>query len=158
MGDPVGGGGLIERTLVMVKPDAVVRGLIGEVISRVERKGLKIIALKMKFLTEEEAKSLYSPHIGKPFFNDLVCFVKSAPVVLMVIEGESAITVVRRLLGPTDSKEAPPGTIRGDFSCSKYMNLVHASDSHESAEREIAIFFSSSDFLNYNKPDENWVR
>jgi len=148
---------LIERTLVMVKPDAVVRGLIGEIISRIERKGLKIVAMKMKFLGEEEARELYSPHIGKPFFEELIKFVRSAPVVLMVVEGESAISVMRRLLGSTDSKEANPGTIRGDFSCSKSMNLVHASDSEDSAKREIAIFFKDEDFLSYKRLDEGWV-
>ncbi len=148
---------MIERTFVMIKPDAVVRGLIGEVISRIERKGLKIVAMKLHQLTEEEAKELYKPHEGKHFFNDLIEFVRSAPVVLMAVEGESAISVMRRLLGSTDAKEAAPGTIRGDFSCSKSMNLVHASDSPESASRELAIFFKEEDYLKYRRVDEDWV-
>ena len=142
---------------MMIKPDAVVRGLIGEILSRIERKGLKIIAMKMKLLSEEEARQLYLPHLDKPFFSELISFVKSAPVVLMVVEGKGSIAVMRRLLGPTDSKEASPGTIRGDFSCSKSMNLVHASDSEESAKREISIFFKEEDFLNYKRVDESWV-
>lgn len=148
---------MIERTFVMIKPDAVVRGLMGEIISRIEKKGLKIVAMKLHQLTEEEAKELYKPHEGKHFFNDLIEFVRSAPVVLMAVEGESAISVMRRLLGSTDAKEAAPGTIRGDFSCSKSMNLVHASDSPESASRELAIFFKEGDYLKYRRVDENWV-
>jgi len=148
---------LIERTFVMIKPDAVVRGLMGEIISRIEKKGLKIVAMKLHHLTEEEAKELYKPHEGKHFFNDLIEFVRSAPVVLMAVEGESAISVMRRLLGSTDAKEAAPGTIRGDFSCSKSMNLVHASDSPESASRELTIFFKEEDYLKYRRVDEDWV-
>ena len=148
---------MIERTFVMIKPDAVVRGLMGEIISRIEKKGLKIVAMKLHHLTEEEAKELYKPHEGKHFFNDLIEFVRSAPVVLMAVEGESAISVMRRLLGSTDAKEAAPGTIRGDFSCSKSMNLVHASDSPESASRELAIFFKEEDYLKYRRVDEDWV-
>ena len=148
---------MIERTFVMIKPDAVVRGLMGEIISRIEKKGLKIVAMKLHHLTEEEAKELYKPHEGKHFFNDLIEFVRSAPVVLMAVEGESAISVMRRLLGSTDAKEAAPGTIRGDLSCSKSMNLVHASDSPESASRELAIFFKEGDYLKYRRVDENWV-
>jgi len=141
----------------MIKPDAVVRGLMGEIISRIEKKGLKIVAMKLHHLTEEEAKELYKPHEGKHFFNDLIEFVRSAPVVLMAVEGESAISVMRRLLGSTDAKEAAPGTIRGDFSCSKSMNLVHASDSPESASRELTIFFKEEDYLKYRRVDEDWV-
>ncbi len=148
---------MIERTFVMIKPDAVVRGLMGEIISRIEKKGLKIVAMKLHHLTEEEAKELYKPHEGKHFFNDLIEFVRSAPVVLMAVEGESAISVMRRLLGSTDAKEAAPGTIRGDFSCSKSMNLVHASDSPESASRELTIFFKEEDYLKYRRVDEDWV-
>ncbi|MCD6409838.1 MAG: nucleoside-diphosphate kinase [Candidatus Verstraetearchaeota archaeon] len=147
----------MERTFVMIKPDAVVRGLMGEIISRIEKKGLKIVAMKLHHLTEEEAKELYKPHEGKHFFNDLIEFVRSAPVVLMAVEGESAISVMRRLLGSTDAKEAAPGTIRGDFSCSKSMNLVHASDSPESASRELTIFFKEEDYLKYRRVDEDWV-
>ncbi|MCS7097610.1 MAG: nucleoside-diphosphate kinase [Candidatus Methanomethyliaceae archaeon] len=148
---------MIERTFVMIKPDAIVRGLIGEIISRIERKGLKIVGMRMINLSEEEAEKLYEVHKNKPFYKDLVNFIRSAPVVIMAIEGESAISIMRRIIGPTDSKEAPPGTIRGDFSCSKSMNIIHASDSLESAERELSIFFKNSDFLKYSRLDEAFV-
>ena len=148
---------MIERTFVMIKPDSVVRGLIGEVISRIEHKGLKLVGARMIRMSEEEAKTLYSVHQGKPFFTDLVSFIRSAPVVVMAVEGESAVAVVRRLIGSTDSKEAVPGTVRGDLSCSKSMNVIHASDSVENAEKELAIFFDSSDLLTYKRLDEKWV-
>ncbi|MCQ5336841.1 MAG: nucleoside-diphosphate kinase [Candidatus Methanomethylicia archaeon] len=146
---------MIERTFVMIKPDAVVRGLIGEVISRIERKGLKIVGMRMIHLSREEAEELYSIHKDKPFFNELINFVTSAPVVVMAVEGESAVSVMRKIIGSTDSKDASPGTIRGDFSCSKSMNIIHASDSLESAKRELSIFFK--DFLKYSRVDENFV-
>ncbi|MDH5811552.1 MAG: nucleoside-diphosphate kinase [Candidatus Methanomethylicaceae archaeon] len=149
---------MIERTFVMIKPDAVVRGLVGEVISRLERKGLKIVGMRMIKMSEEEASSLYSVHKGKPFYGDLINFIRSAPVVVMAIEGESAVSVVRRLIGPTDSKEAPPGTIRGDFSCSKSMNVIHASDSLDNAQRELSIFFKDSEVLRYSRLDESLVQ
>lgn len=149
---------MIERTFVMIKPDAVVRGLVGEVISRLERKGLKIVGMRMIKMSEEEASSLYSVHKGKPFYGDLINFIRSAPVVVMAIEGESAVSVVRRLIGPTDSKEAPPGTVRGDFSCSKSMNIIHASDSLDNAQRELSIFFKDSEVLRYSRLDEALVQ
>ncbi|MDH5806512.1 MAG: nucleoside-diphosphate kinase [Candidatus Methanomethylicaceae archaeon] len=148
---------MIERTFVMIKPDAVLRGLIGEIISRIERKGLKIVGMKMIKLSEEEASKLYEVHRDKPFYNDLIKFIRSAPVVVMAIEGESAISIMRKIIGPTDSKEAPPGTIRGDFSCSKSMNVIHASDSLENAKKELSIFFKENDLLNYSRLDEAFV-
>jgi nucleoside-diphosphate kinase len=132
----------VEKTFVMIKPDAVRRGLIGEIVSRFERKGLKIKALKMVKLSRERAEQLYSVHRDKPFFNDLVEFVTSGPVVAMVLEGDSAISVVRLLIGSTDARKAAPGTIRGDFALDIQENVVHASDSHESFEREYRVFFS----------------
>ncbi len=132
----------IEKTFVMIKPDAVKRGLIGEIISRFERKGLKIKALKMVKLTRERAEQLYSVHRDKPFFSDLVEFVTSGPVVAMVLEGDSAISVVRLLIGSTDARKAAPGTIRGDFALDIQENVVHASDSSESFEREYRVFFT----------------
>jgi nucleoside-diphosphate kinase len=131
-----------EKTFVMIKPDAVKRGLIGEIISRFERKGLIIKALKMVKLSKEKAEELYSVHRDKPFFNDLVEFVTSGPVVAMVLEGDSAIDVVRILIGSTDGRKAAPGTIRGDFALAIQENVVHASDSLESFEREYRVFFS----------------
>ncbi len=148
---------MIERTFVMIKPDSVVRGLAGEVLSRLERKGLKIVGMKMIRMSEDQASRLYAPHLGKPFFNDLVKFIRSAPVVVLALEGENAVAVVRRIIGSTDSKEAAPGTVRGDFSCSKSMNVIHASDSPENAQRELAIFFSEDEVMKYSRLDEAWV-
>ncbi|MCE4607047.1 MAG: nucleoside-diphosphate kinase [Desulfurococcales archaeon] len=132
----------IQKTFVMIKPDAVERGLIGEIISRFERKGFTIRALKMVQLSRERAEELYSVHRDKPFFNDLVDFVIRGPVVAMILEGDSAIDVVRILIGSTDGRKAAPGTIRGDFALSIQENVVHASDSPESFEREYKVFFS----------------
>lgn len=139
----------VEQTLVLIKPDGVRRGLIGEIISRFERKGLKIKALKMIWFTREKAEEFYSVHRGKPFFESLIKFITSAPVVAMVLEGDSAISVVRRMIGPTDGREAPPGTIRGDYSLSIQENVVHASDSYESANREISVVFSSEEIYEW---------
>jgi len=135
-----------ERTFVMIKPDGVRRGLIGEIINRFERRGLKIVALKMVKMDRKTAELLYEEHKGKSFFEDLINYVTSGPVVCMVIEGEDAVQVVRRMIGNTDPKEAPPGTIRGDFALSKSENIIHASDSLEKAKREMSIFFDTSNF------------
>jgi nucleoside-diphosphate kinase len=148
---------MIERTFIMIKPDSVVRGLIGEVISRLERKGLKIVGMRLIHMSKAQANALYSVHEGKPFFNDLIKFVRSAPVVVMAVEGESAISVVRKLIGSTDAKEALPGTVRGDLSCSKSMNIIHASDSLNNAQKELAIFFADRELLKYFRLDECWV-
>lgn len=137
----------LERTFFMIKPDGYERGLVGEIISRIERKGLRIAAMKLKRLSREEAERLYSVHKGKPFFEELVSFVTRGPVVLMVVEGESAVSVVRNLLGPTDGRKAPPGTIRGDYALSLSENIAHASDSPEAARQEISIFFDESDLV-----------
>ncbi len=140
---------MIERTLVLVKPDGVRRGLIGEVISRFERKGFRIVAMKMLKMTNEQAAQFYSVHADKPFYKDLVKFMTSGPIVAMIIEGESAISVVRNMIGSTDGRKAAPGTIRGDFSLSVQENVVHASDSPESYEREYRVIFSPEDFVSY---------
>lgn len=139
----------VERTLVLVKPDGVRRGLIGEVISRFERKGLKIVAMKMLRLSREKAMEFYSVHKDKPFFKDLVDFMTSGPIVAMILEGDSAISVVRQMIGSTDGRKAQPGTIRGDFALSVQENVVHASDSQESFERESKVIFSDEDYVNY---------
>jgi len=136
-----------EETFVMIKPDAVKRGLIGEIISRIEKKGLRIKALKMKWLTREEAEKLYEEHRGKHFFNDLIEFVTSAPVVAMIVEGDNAVDVLRRMIGPTDGRQAPPGTIRGDFSLSVQENVIHASDSKEKVWKEASVFFSKEELV-----------
>lgn len=137
----------VERTLIVIKPDGVKRGLIGEVISRFERKGFKIKALKMLWMTREQAEEFYSVHREKPFFRDLVEFVTSGPVVAMIIEGDEAISVARLMIGATDGRKAQPGTIRGDFALSIQENIVHASDSKESFEREYKILFSEADIV-----------
>ncbi len=139
----------VERTLIMVKPDGVRRGLIGEVISRFERKGFKIVALKMVKMTREMAEEFYSVHRNKPFFEELVEFITSGPVVAMVIEGDSAIEVARLMIGATDGRKAAPGTIRGDFSLDIMMNIVHASDSKESFEREFKVLFNEEDIVEW---------
>ncbi len=137
----------VERTLIVVKPDGVRRGLVGEIISRFERKGFKIKALKMFKFTREQAEEFYRVHKGKHFFKDLIEFITSGPVVAMVIEGDSAISVARIMIGPTDGRQAPPGTIRGDYALSKQYNIVHASDSPESAEFEIRVVFRDNEII-----------
>ncbi len=131
----------MDRTLILVKPDAYDRALTGEIIARFERKGLRIYALKRMQLTREIAGQHYAEHEGKPFFEPLVDFITSGPIVAMVLEGRDAVTVARRLIGATDPVEADAGSIRGDFALEVQKNLVHGSDSPESAEREIALFF-----------------
>jgi nucleoside-diphosphate kinase len=132
-----------ERTLILVKPDGVRRRLIGEVIARIERKGLEITALELRTLDSGTAKQHYGEHEGKPFFDELVSFITGGPLVAMVVEGEQAVTAMRTLMGVTDPVQALPGTIRGDYALEIGQNLVHGSDSPESAEREIALFFGS---------------
>jgi len=139
----------MEKEFVMIKPDAVKRGLVGEIISRIERKGLKIKALKMIRMSREQAEQLYEEHRGKPFFEDLVQYVTSGPVVVMIVEGPRAVYVMRKMIGATDGAEAEPGTIRGDFALSKARNLVHATDSPEKVERESKIFFSEEELVDY---------
>ncbi|MHA1721634.1 MAG: nucleoside-diphosphate kinase [Candidatus Baldrarchaeia archaeon] len=147
----------MERTLLIVKPDGVVRGLIGEVISRVERKGLKIVALKMIKLSKEKAEELYSIHKGKSFFQELIEHITSAPIVAMILEGENAIQIVRNMIGATDPSKADPGTIRGDYALTITKNVVHAADSVESAKREIKVIFGTEKPIEYKRADENWL-
>ena len=130
-----------ERTLILVKPDAVQRNLIGEVISRIERKGLRVIAMDLRTIDRETAETHYAEHTGKPFFGPVVEFITSGPAVAIVAEGERAIEAFRALAGATDPVKALPGTIRGDYALQSAKNMVHGSDSPESAEREIKIFF-----------------
>ena len=147
----------IERTFVMVKPDGVQRGLVGEIISRLERKGLKLIGLKLVQVDEELARRHYEAHAGKPFFPGLIRFITSSPVVAMAWEGPDAVEVTRRLLGPTDGRQAPPGTIRGDFGLDVGYNLAHASDAPESAERELALWFAPGELLSYERAVDAWL-
>jgi len=137
----------LERTFTMVKPDGVRKSLAGEVIRRYEKAGLKLIGLKMMRLSEEKAEELYSIHKGKPFYNELVEFIMSGPVVPMVLEGENAVSRVRDIMGATNPKEADPGTIRGDFAEEISENIVHGADSVESANREIPIFFNQDELV-----------
>ncbi len=132
---------MTERTLVLVKPDAVRRGLIGEVLSRIERKGLQIVAMDLRLITAGTAKAHYAEHVGKPFFPSLITFITSGPLVALVVAGPRAIEAFRGLAGATDPVRASAGTIRGDHALDVQQNIVHGSDSPESAEREIKIFF-----------------
>ena len=147
----------MERTFVMVKPDGVQRGLVGEVIARLERKGLKLVGLKMVRVSEDLARRHYAAHEGKPFFPGLIRFITSAPVVAMVWEGREAVAVVRNLLGPTDGAKAAPGTIRGDLANDIGFNLVHGSDSLESAQQEIALWFRQDELLDWENHREAWL-
>jgi len=139
-----------ERTFIAIKPDAVQRGLIGKIISRIEDKGYKIVALKMIQVSEKQAAEHYAEHVGKPFYPALVKFIRSAPIVGMVVEGEDVILGMRQIMGKTNPSNADVGTIRGDFSPEMSYNAVHGSDSPESAAREIAIYFSKEDIC------DNW--
>jgi nucleoside-diphosphate kinase len=137
----------VERTLVFVKPDGVQRGLAGEIISRLERKGLKIVGLRMLRMDRAMAERHYVVHRDKPFFSSLVGFITSGPIVAAVVEGRQAVEVVRRLMGDTDPLKAAPGTIRGDFGMEVQENLIHGSDSEENARKEISLFFSDKEIV-----------
>ncbi|MEA3459807.1 MAG: nucleoside-diphosphate kinase [Chloroflexota bacterium] len=147
----------MERTLVIIKPDAVQRGLVGEIISRFERRGLRIAAMKLMHITPKLAHRLYAIHEGKAFFEGLIEFITSNPVVLMVLEGNNAIEVVRRTMGATNPAEASPGTIRADLGLEVGRNLVHGSDSPETAAYEIPIFFREEEILSYSRDVDRWV-
>lgn len=141
----------------MVKPDGVGRRLMGECIRRFERRGLKLIGLKMQILSREQAERHYAEHCGKPFFEALVAFITSGPTVQMVWEGKDAVAQVRKMNGTTNCLEAGVGTIRGDFGLSLQRNIIHASDSIETAHREIALYFEEGDLLSYTTPDAAWL-
>lgn len=147
----------IERTLILCKPDAVSRGLTGDIIARLERRGYVIVAMKMMQLDGERARSHYAEHDGKPFFAGLVEFITSGPLVAMCVEGEGAIRGCRQLMGATNPLDAAPGSIRADFAQAVGRNLVHGSDSHESAERELKIFFEPADFVSRRHDLERWI-
>ena len=148
---------MAERTFVMVKPDGVGRRLVGEIVRRYETKGLKLVGLKMQVMSAELAKKHYAEHEQKPFFDGLVKFITSGPTVQMVWSGEGAVEVVRTLNGTTRPREADLGTIRGDFGLNVQNNMVHASDSLETAKREIALYFEESELLDYPMPDDRWL-
>ncbi|MGD6808221.1 MAG: nucleoside-diphosphate kinase [Candidatus Bathyarchaeia archaeon] len=146
-----------EVTFTMLKPSAVTRGLIGNIISRFESKGLKIIGLKMQTLSQADAERLYNVHKGKPFYPILVEYITSAPVVAMVIEGNDAVKVVRSMIGATNPKEAAAGTVRGDMALDTTKNVIHASDSVENAKEEMKIFFETEKLADYKRADEDWL-
>ena len=147
----------MERTLVLLKPDALQRGFTGEIISRLETRGLKIVAMKLMQVGEALAHRHYQAHVGKPFFPGLVEFITSAPLVAMVLEGKDAVEAVRRTIGETDPAKASAGTIRGDLAVDIGRNLVHGSDSLEAAKREVVLFFQESDLLDYRRDTEPWI-
>lgn len=144
-----------ELTLVLIKPDGVKRRLAGEIIKRLEQKGLNLIAMKMMQLSKEDGERHYSVHKEKPFFRELVDYITSGPIIAIIVKGRNAISTVRNIVGATDGSKASPGTIRGDFSNSIERNLVHASDSNEAYQHESKIFFSDKEILDFNYGDEN---
>jgi nucleoside-diphosphate kinase len=147
----------MENTFVMLKPDAVQRNLIGGIVSRFEKKGLKLVGAKLLKMDTAMAKEHYAEHIGKPFFNDLVGFITSGPVLAMVWYGENAIQVARQMMGTTNPQEAAPGTVRGDYGLFTGNNIIHGSDSSESAVREINLFFKKEELITYDKSIDFWV-
>ncbi|MDR3122536.1 MAG: nucleoside-diphosphate kinase [Treponema sp.] len=146
----------MERTFVMLKPGVLQRRIIGEALRRFERKGLKIVALKLTRLDRTLAKAHYAEHREKAFYEDLVEYTVSGPVVALILEGEDAVAATRRLVGPTKAAEAPPGTIRGDFACQTQLNIVHASDSPANAEREMALFFAPGEIIPWEDGNAQW--
>ena len=146
-----------ERTFVLLKPDAVQRALVGAILARFERRGLKLVAMKTTKVSRDLAETYYAEHKGKAFFDGLVRYVTSSPVVAMVLEGDGAVAVVRKMMGKTNSADADPGTIRGDFGLTIGRNLIHGSDSPASAKREIGLFFRPEEVLEYTRIDEPWM-
>ncbi len=147
----------MERTFLMIKPDGVQRGLIGEIISRFERKGFQLVACKLMHVSRALAEKHYAEHTGKPFFDDLVRFITSGPVFAMVWQGEQIIALSRMVIGKTNVTDALPGTIRGDFALHTNRNLIHGSDSPENAEKEIRNFFTPDEIVEYKKDIHKWI-
>lgn len=149
--------GKSEQTFLLLKPDAVQRGMIGKILARLEEKGLRIAALKMLQVTPEQAARQYECHFGKPFYPSLVEFICSGPSVAMVVEGRNAIAICRKLMGATSPDESLPGTIRGDYSLDVKHNLIHGSDCPESFKHEVKVYFSESEILKYHLELERWI-
>ena len=147
----------MERTFVAIKPDGVQRGLIGEVISRLERRGLKLVAVRLMQVDEDLAGRHYAEHVNRPFFPSLVSFITSGPIVAMIWEADNAVALARQTMGSTNPAEAAPGTIRGDLGIDIGRNIVHGSDGLESAEREIGLFFGAGDALDYARSTDQWI-
>lgn len=148
---------MIQKSFVMMKPDAVSRRLMGKILSRFEEKGLQVIAVKLMQIDEDLAKAHYGEHEGKPFFEDLIAYITSSPSLAMVIKGEEAISTIRKMVGATNPLEADMGTIRGDFAMDTGRNIIHASDAPESAEREISLFFNENEICDYSIVDNIWI-
>ena len=148
---------MAERTLVLVKPDGMARGLVGELVGRFERKGLRLAGLKLVRMDEAMANKHYAAHVGKPFFKGLVEYITALPIVAMVWEGPNAITSVRQAMGATDPSKAQPGTIRGDFALDISNNLVHGSDGPQSAVKEISLFFNDNELFEWERPQEKYI-
>jgi nucleoside-diphosphate kinase len=147
----------LDRTLILLKPDAVQRGLAGEIMSRFEKRGLKFVAMKLMRVDETLARRHYAEHEGKPFLEGLVAFITSSPIVAAVLEGPNAVDASRAIMGATDPQKAAPGTIRGDLGLFVQNNLVHGSDSPESAKREIALFFDDREIVDWDRSIDTWV-
>lgn len=147
----------MEQTYVMVKPDGVERGLIGEIVAKIEKKGIKLVAGKLIQIDRKLAEQHYAEHIGKPFFEDLIGFITSGPVFAMVLEGDDVIKIARRMMGKTNPLEADAGTIRAEYAVHTNRNVIHGSDSPESAKREILLFFEPHEILSYEKAVDIWV-
>ena len=147
----------MERTLIILKPDAVQRGLCGQILTRFENKGLQVVGLKFTRLPQQLVETHYEPHRGKPFFAGLVKFMTSSPVVVLALEGKDAIAIARKLMGATFGSKAEPGTIRGDLGVSNSFNLIHGSDSPESAQRELALFFRPDELVEWQPAVRAWV-
>ncbi len=147
----------MERTLIILKPDAVQRHLIGEIITRFEKKGLQIVGAKLMKIPQSLAETHYEPHKGKPFYPGLVKFMTSSPVVVLALAGKDAIAISRKMMGATFGSKAEPGTIRGDYGVSNSFNLIHGSDSPESATRELGLFFKSDELLDWQPVSQSWV-
>ena len=147
----------MEKTFLMVKPDGVQRGLIGEIVNRFESKGYQLVGGKLMNISQELAEQHYGEHKERPFFGELVDFITSGPVFAMVWEGENVISTARLMMGATNPKESAPGTIRGDFAVTVGKNIIHGSDSPESAEREIGLFFKEEEMTSYQKDTNNWI-
>lgn len=148
----------MEQTLVLIKPDGVQRSLIGEIVTRLERRGLKLRGMKFMQMTRELASVHYEAHVGKPFYDGLVGYITSGPIVAMVWEGKDAIQIVRTTMGATNAAAAAPGTIRGDFAVEIGRNLVHGSDGPESAAREVALFFQEGELVAWPRETDRWIR
>ena len=147
----------MERTYLMVKPDGVQRGLCGEIVSRFEKKGLKLIAMKLMIIPKETAENHYGEHKGKKFYDSLISYITSGPVLAMVWEGENAVSICRNMMGKTNPAESAPGTIRGYYGMATGLNIIHGSDSVESAEREIRIFFKPEELVSYDRTADRWT-